>query len=186
MIKKPQGYEEAQAFTGEYESLPADGYVCRIVSAKEDKSSTGKPMLKLALDIREGAYKDFFKKRFEKDTRDEKKWGCTYYQMLTNESAGFLKGLIEDIEKSNFFKWDWDENKLKGKLVGMIFQREEYERSNGETGWFTKPVSPRSIQTIREGDFKIPEDKPIVIANNTYTPPKDFEPIEGEDEDLPF
>ena len=187
MITKPQGYEEAQAFTGEYESLPAGGYVCRIVSAKENKSSTGKPMLKLALDISEGAYKDFFKKKFDKDTRDEKKWGCTYYQMLTNESAGFLKGLVEDIEKSNGFKWDWDENKLKGKLVGMLFQREEYEKSSGDIGLFAKPISPRSIQTIREGDFKVPEDKPLFTkeSTSTYTPPEGFVPA-PDDDDLPF
>ena len=33
-MEKLQGYEEAQAITGEYERLEAGGYICKIVSAK--------------------------------------------------------------------------------------------------------------------------------------------------------
>jgi hypothetical protein len=142
--------------------------------------------LKLALDIAEGEHKDFFTRRFNSNNKEDKKWGCTYFQMLTNESAGFLKGLVEDIEKSNGFTWDFDELKLKGKLVGMLFQREEYEKRNGEIGMFTKPFQPRSIQVIREGKFTVPEDKVLFSgssAQSSYDVP-DFVPV--GDEDLPF
>ena len=63
-MEKVQGYEEAQAITGEYERLNAGGYICKIVSAKEEKSKSGKRMLVLALDIIEGDKKDFFRNRF--------------------------------------------------------------------------------------------------------------------------
>ena len=53
-MEKVQGYEEAQAMTGEYERLNAGGYICKIISAKEEKSKSGKRMLVLALDIVEG------------------------------------------------------------------------------------------------------------------------------------
>lgn len=61
-MEKLQGYDEAQAITGEYERLEAGGYICKIKSAKEEKSKTGKKMLVLALDITEGEKKDFFKR----------------------------------------------------------------------------------------------------------------------------
>lgn len=71
-MEKVQGYEEAQAITGEYERLNAGGYICKIVSAKEEKSKSGKRMLVLALDIIEGDKKDFFRNRFYEDNRAEK------------------------------------------------------------------------------------------------------------------
>jgi hypothetical protein len=101
--------------------------------------------------------------------------------MLTNESVGFFKGLVEDIEKSNNFQWDFDEQKLKGKLVGMLFRREEYRKKDGSTGLFTSPFQPRSVQIVREGDFIIPEDKPL-YGNGT----NDFEPPMPSDDDVPF
>lgn len=62
-MEKVQGYEEAQAITGEYERLNAGGYICKIISAKEEKSKSGKRMLVLALDIVEGDKKRFFQKQ---------------------------------------------------------------------------------------------------------------------------
>ena len=50
-MEKVQGYDEAQAITGEYEVLEAGGYICKIVNAKEDKSKSGKRMLVLAIEI---------------------------------------------------------------------------------------------------------------------------------------
>ena len=37
-MEKLKGYDEAQAITGEYEKLNAGGYICKIKSAKEEKS----------------------------------------------------------------------------------------------------------------------------------------------------
>ncbi|MFA5378462.1 MAG: hypothetical protein WC455_22095 [Dehalococcoidia bacterium] len=180
MITKPEGYDQAQAISGEYETLPAGGYVCRIMDAKETRSRKGKPMLELSLDIAEGGYRDFFTQAYKANTRDDKKWSCIYRQMLTNESAGFLKGLVEDIEKSNGFIWDFDDRMLKGKLLGMLFRREEYQNRDGNIRLSTKPFQPRSIQVIREGKFTIPEDKTLYSGGvNEYEPP-------SSDDDLPF
>jgi hypothetical protein len=189
MITKPEGYDKAQAITGEFEQLPAGGYVCQIMGAKETRSRTNKPMLELSLDIAEGDCKGFFMRSYKANTREDKKWGCIYRQMLTNESAGFLKGLVDDIEKSNGFTWDFDEKKLKGKLIGMLFQREEYRKKDNSIGLFTKPFQPRQVSVIREGDFTIPEDKPLK-ENYPYDGgaglfgDNDFEPLDSED--MPF
>ena len=48
-MKKINGYDEAQALTGEYEVLEAGGYICKIISAKVEKSKTNKEMLVLSL-----------------------------------------------------------------------------------------------------------------------------------------
>ena len=36
MITKPQGYDDAPAYTGEFMQLPAGCYVCKILGVKQD------------------------------------------------------------------------------------------------------------------------------------------------------
>jgi hypothetical protein len=188
MITVPKDYGQAQAMTGEFESLPAGGYVCRIMGARETNSRMGKPMLEMQLDICEGENTGFFQKLYSADTRQDKRWGCIYRQMLTNESAGFLKGLVQDINQSNGMEWDFDENKLKGKYIGMLFQREEYEKSSGGTAFYTKPMAPRTIQKIRASEFTVPEDKLLSgKANKATNSSNGYDSLMAEiDEDLPF
>ena len=186
-MEKLKGYDEAQAITGEYERLEAGGYICKIKSAKEEKSKTGKRMLVIALDILEGDKKDFFKKRFDEDTRAEKKWpaGAIYRQMLEGEkAAGFLKGLITSIEASNEgFKWDWDEKKLANLKCGAIFGEEEYEKLDGSVGTSTKVKFIRTVKSIEEGNFKIPEIKKLPQKGEAF---EDFVNSVTSDEELPF
>ena len=59
-MKKIQGYDEAQAYTGESRTLPAGKYICEIKGAKVVKTSTGKEQFVLQLDIAEGEYKDHY------------------------------------------------------------------------------------------------------------------------------
>lgn len=164
-MEKVKGYEEAQAITGEYERLEAGGYICKIVSAKEEKSKSGKRMLVLALDILEGDKKDYFKKRFDENTNPDKKWsaGAIYRQMLEGEkSAGFLKGLMTSLEASNDgFKWNWDEKKLKDLKCGAIFGEEEYEKMDGSIGTSTKIKFIRTVKAIQDGNYKVPELKKL-------------------------
>lgn len=186
-MEKLKGYDEAQAITGEYEKLNAGGYICKIKSAKEEKSKTGKRMLVIALDILEGDKKDFFKKRFDEDTRAEKKWpaGAVYRQLLEGEkAAGFLKGLITSIEASNEgFKWDWDEKKLANLKCGAIFGEEEYEKLDGSVGKSTKVKFIRTVKSIEEGNFKIPEIKKLPQKGEAF---EDFVNSVTSDEELPF
>jgi hypothetical protein len=187
MISKPNGYEEAAAFTGDYETHPNGGFVCVIMGGRQEVSRNGNPMFILALDIAEGEHKGFYGKKYKADTRENAKWPCVFRQTNTEASARYVKGLVTCIEQSNGnFKWDWDEEKLKGKLLGMLFRREEYEKRNGGTAWAVKPCQPRTAQKIREGDFTVPEDKPLNQNNDTggmFTG-GDFEPL--TDEQMPF
>lgn len=186
-MEKVQGYDEAQAITGEYEKLEAGGYICKIKSAKEEKSKSGKRMLVIALDIDEGDKKDFFKKRFDDDTRAEKKWpaGAIYRQMLEGDkAAGFLKGLMTSLESSNEgFKWDWDEKKLANLKCGAIFGEEEYEKMDGSIGTSTKVKFIRTVKAIEEGKFKVPELKKLPKKGEAF---EDFVNAVTSDDDLPF
>lgn len=190
-MEKLQGYDEAQALTGEYETLEAGGYICKIIAAKEETSKTSKKMLVLALDIVEGEKKDFFKKRFEENKKNntdptkEIKWpsGGTYRQMLEGEKAvGYLKGLMTSLENSNpTFKWDWDEKKLKNLKCGAIFGEEEYEKMDGSIGTSTKVKFIRTVEAIKEGKFKIPEIKKLIQKGEAFD---DF--ATASSDDLPF
>lgn len=190
-MEKLNGYDEAQAITGEFETLEAGGYICKIINAKEEKSQSGKRMLVIAFDIAEGEHKDFYKKRYEnlvksnKDPNTVIKWpnNGIYRQMLDGEYASrYLKGMMTALENSNSnFKWDWDEKKLVNLLFGGVFGREEYEGQDGKIKKATKLRWIRSVEKIRNGEFTIPED--ILLekteSNFTYN-------TGNEVDDLPF
>lgn len=187
-MEKLEGYEEAQAITGEYEKLESGGYICKIVSAKEETSKSGKRMLVIALDIAEGDKKDYFKNRFNENTSPDKKWptGGIYRQMLEGEKAlGFLKGLMTSLEASNEkFKWNWDEKKLKDLKCGAIFGEEEYEKLDGSIGTSTKVKYIRAVKTVENGNFKVPELKKLPKKGEAF---EDFiNSVNTDDEELPF
>lgn len=160
-MEKTKRYEEAQAFTGDFEVLSLGGKTCRIISAKEEKSKNGNDMLSVEFDIDEGENEDYYKRRFEESTKADKKWSGVHRTMLYDNKGNtnkFFKGFIASIEESNKgFKWDWKEAELKGKLFGGVFGREQYENSNGELKMTTKLRQVRSIEKIK--DAEIPEDK---------------------------
>lgn len=187
-MEKLQGYDEAQAITGEYERLNTGGYICKIISAKEEKSKSGKRMLVLALDILEGDKKDFFRNRFNENANPDKKWpaGAIYRQMLEGEkAAGFLKGLMTSLEASNEgFKWNWDEKKLADLKCGAIFGEEEYEKMDGSVGTTTKVKFIRTVKAIQDGNFKVPELKKLPEKGEAF---EDFvNSVTSENNDLPF
>lgn len=189
-MEKLQGYDEAQALTGEYERLAPGGYICTIKSAKEENSKSGKRMLVIALDILEGDKKEFFKKRFEENASPEKKWpaGAIYRQMLEGEkAAGYLKGLMTSLENSNEgFKWNWDEKKLADLKCGAIFGEEEYERLDGSIGTTTKVKFIRTVQAIKEGNFKVPELKKLPQKGEAFEDFVNSTIASDSDDDLPF
>ena len=178
-MEKIEGYETAQALTGEFDRLKPGGYICKIIAAKEEKSKSGNKMLTLALDIDEGEQKGFFMKRFEElkkenqDPNKEVKYpnAAIYHQMLEgNEKAvGFLKGLMTSLEASNQnFKWNWDEKKLVGLKCGAIFGEEEYEKMDGSIGISCKVKFIRTIKCIQENNFKVPELKKLPAKGDSF------------------
>jgi hypothetical protein len=194
-MNKPKGYDEAQAY-GDYTPLELGGHICKIMSVEEMKSRTGKDMLKISLDIAEGPQKDFYAQQYRNSTFEDKRWGCIVYQLVYDNDGNTNKGLktfLTSVEESNAgYKVAWGESfckSLKGKLIGGVFGREQYENRNGELKWSTKCVQFRSVETIKKG-VNVPEDKYLKDHESSGhqsapTNNGDFAEITGES-DLPF
>lgn len=181
-MNKPKFYDDAPTLSGDFVPLAPGGYVCEIKKAVEQNAQkSGNPMLVLLLDIAEGERKGYFQDRFDKDTREDKKWGCVLRIVMDDPNktvderkkiAGRLKGAIASIEMSNNgFKYDWKEESLKGKKVGGEFGLEEYTAQDGSTRTACKIRRLRSIDSIEKG-IDMPNVK---LLDGTYMSYDDYE-----------
>lgn len=187
------GYEKARVIT-DTERIPVGGYVVKILNAEEVTFSNGGRGLKLSFDVVDGDYKDFFKKNYEQQRQEDRKWkgNITLYVPKEDGSemdawtANKFKTNMSAIEESNSgYHWDWNEQGLKGKVVGAIFRNREYEY-NGSTGFFSECCQLKTVEAIREGKYKIPKDK-LLNKAKTNAPDGNIEGfIPTDDEDLPF
>lgn len=183
--------------SADFTALPAGGYVCKIQGAKirtfEGKNGSFE-RLEVAVDIIEVEYKDYFRRDFDSQNTEDKKWRGVLRLYVPsgdgsdqdNWSMAKLKRFVNDVEDSNpGYHWDWEESKLKGKLVGLTFRREEWEY-NGKTGWKTNPFQAYTVEDIRQNKFQLPKDKPLKKA--AAAPMPKFEDIVDteSDDDLPF
>lgn len=164
MIKKPQGYDEAQAYTGESLKLPAGCYVCRIIQAKVSKSKdSNRDMLLIAYDIDEGEQKGFFAKKHKelKFHNPQAEWPGVYRQTMDGTSLSFFKGFITSVERSNHFTFPWDvqdnEQSLRGKKFGAVMGRKQKLSDRGNKYFITEIKQIRSLDGLK--DATVPEDE---------------------------
>jgi hypothetical protein len=190
-FRKPKDYDSVKI--GEPRILPAGGYICKILNAEETESRNGKPMLKVSFDIDEGEYKGYFRDLFKgwKENSDDPatvKWPFTgtkwvmFYNSEGKTNRDF-KSFCTALEDSGTKVWindTFDVNGLRGATLGLIFRREEHEYNNARS-WRTVPVGFRSVKTIEDGNFNIPENKPLPEPVLTET-----DSFTALDEDLPF
>ena len=180
----------------EVEKLPAGGYVIRILNAKEEEYDWGS-ILAIAFDIEEGEYKGFYNRNFQNQTTEDKKWKGVFRLNIPKDDGSEkdawtqkrFNTTIVNIEDSNpGYFFDWDEAKLKGKIVGALFNNKEY-LFNGKTGFFTNCHSFVTAETIRSGKFTVPADTLLKSRPATAAPvdANGFMSIpDGVDEELPF
>ena len=188
---KPKNWEETTA-DGEFEPLGLGGHICRIMKVEEMQSQTGKDMIKISLDIAEGEQKGYSAEQYRKDTRENKRWGCTVYQLLEDRDGNTNKGFktfVRAVEKSNpgFNSEEiWNErfcSYFKDKLVGGVFGREQYKGNDGKLKWSTKCVQFRDTDTIKKG-VPVPADK-YLEGHTSIDIEKEYSEISSDD-DLPF
>ena len=176
MIKKPRGYDEAQAYTGESMQLPAGLYVCKIRQVNETQTQNGRPQMAILFDVAEGEHKDFYQAQFEAAKRmsgDKAKYKGVHKQIMDGSSLPFFKGLMTSIEKSNpgyQFPWgqEGNEKTLIGKKFGAVMGREQFETDDHRTAFATKIFQIRSIDGLK--DAKIPEDKLLETTAHSPAP----------------
>jgi hypothetical protein len=195
MIEQFKDYNKVKAYS-DFPTLPKGGYILKIMGVSVQTNSNGK-YLQIGCDIAEGEYKDFFTEQYKNDQRSEKKWGCNFLLSIPKDDGSEKDSWTKNnfakwpnaLEESNEgYKWDWDETKWKGKMIGIVF---------GETGTviegkevvYTEPRYPVSVEAVRTG--KAGEAK--FKAKNGYgeqaqtSGSSDFMSIpDGLEDELPF
>lgn len=172
-MKKIDNYENIKENTG-FKKLPVGGYIVKILDAKDVPE---KEYLKISFDIAKGDEKGFFAEAYKEDTREDKKWpnAGSFVRSYKEKALPMLKGFTNAIEASNKgYKWDWNEQGLKGKLVGVVIGEEEYINQKGAVRTRTYINAVRSVETIEKGEFKIPELKKVdatKVATTTAAEP---------------
>lgn len=181
-----------------FEILPKGAYVIRIMDAREEqnKNNSGRH-IKIAFDIAEGDYKNFYQEQFDRNTSEDRKWPNDAVYRLTvpeDNSPAYVytnwNTFFADLEDSNNgFVFSGDVKALKGKLVGGKFHIEQSE-SNGNVYDHTRLRWTCVAEDVRKGKAgRLPNDKLISGTMAKAAPASDnsFMDIpEGSDEEIPF
>ena len=200
MIRRPNNWNDVQEFS-DRPKLPLGAYVCKVRKAVVQSNDFGEQLC-ILFDIGEGEFKGFFDDDFKANTRADKKWKGVLRQFIPTDDGSekdewtksSFKGMTTAFEKSNpGYQWNWDEASLSGKMVGILFRNEEWEYE-GKTGWAVRPFRAISVDSVRNGDFTLPKDKPLknkTVAssvdnfNALNSRMSDFAELDS-DEELPF
>lgn len=191
-MKPVNGWENVQANV-ERRELPPGGYVVEILAAAVKTTPGGWEHLEISFDVVEGDFIAFFNEDYKTQAFEPKRWKGTLRQGVPKDDGSEqdawtirnLKTLTTAIEDSNEgYTWDWDETKLKGKIVGMLFRKEEYDY-NGYQGMTTRAFKAIPADRVRKGDYKTPEPK--MLKNGQSAPvaaEPELKPL--KDDDVPF
>ena len=194
MIKQYNGAKAQRRAAREI--LPKGGYVAKILDAKVQNYDFGDKLV-LSFDVAEGPYNGFFKRDYNQNPNEDKKWRGVVRLSIPkddgSEKDGFTKksfaGWTKSFEDSNKgYVWDWDENKWVGKIIGIVFG-ETGTKIEGKDVIYTEARFAVDAQKVRDG--KAPEAK--FKAKNGYNgsannnPDDEFLSVPaGKKEELPF
>lgn len=199
-LSNSKRYQDAKAYT-ESMKLPTGIYKLHVLGVKYiDNSDKGwSDQLVISFDISEGEYAGFYNQQYKANTNEDKKWKGNYRLYVPKDDGSEqdewtmrrFKTVMNAFEDSNpGYSWNWDENTLKGKYIGGIFNDKEYE-INGRTGFFTNCYALISLDQMATA--KVPE--PTYLKDRSGSAPQPtpssvgdgFMDIpDGIDEELPF
>lgn len=200
-MKAFSNYETAKK-NANYEGsvqLPEGAYVCKIMATKYTEPSGDKSgQIAIQFDVIEGEYKDFFRKQYDANQNEDKKWKgkATIWEPRDDgsEKDDWTKNAFarwtNAIEDSNpGYSWDWDESKWKGKIVGILFGKVGTVIEGKEIE-YTEASRPLSVDKVRAGDYKPAKfrKKNGYSGNGSGDASSDgfMEPPKGEEEEIPF
>ena len=165
--------QEAQ----EFKKVIAGAYVCKI-TAVEDVAE--KEYLKIEYDIAEGELKGYYKELFDKKSF----WGGRFIRSYKETALSFFKSFTMAVENSNSgYKFDNDERKLVGKLVGLVLAEEEYKKADGSIGVRLYVAKTLSVADVKKGGIEIPVIKRLA----GYEQQADaFTALLADEDELPF
>lgn len=168
-------YDSVQVGGGK--ALPSGGYICRIIKARLTQSRDGLPMVEALFDICEGEYANYFgdkhRENMKRDPNAEYPKNGRIKVVAVDKDGKTkrtFKGFNTSVEHSNDMILPRENvaylNALSGKLVGVIFGREEFEGTDGKMHWTTKPRWYRSVADIESGNYDVPDD--VYATQNSY------------------
>lgn len=161
--------------TGNFERLPAGGYVIRITEIQDEPA---RQYLRVTYDIAEGDYKDHYK---------DSDRGHSFIRSYKGTALGMFKAFTKAVDESNGTNYTeqvekgLNETQLVGKVLGVLIGEEEYNTDRGETRTGLKVRTCISAERIRRGDFTVPEIKRLKQEPGI---PEGFTAL--TDSDLPF
>ena len=184
-MKKIENYENVQASSGEFARPTAGGYICKIIDVDDvPMNEQGKgDYLRIEYDIADGELKGYYK---EQNDRWGGNWNASFIRSYKEKAQGMFKHFTNCIEQSNAgYEWDWNEKGLIGKVVGLVLGEEEYKNNAGEIKTKLVVSHVKTVEDIKNGNFKIPAPKKLVVENssNNFT---EFTPVKDLSEGLPF
>lgn len=172
-MKRIENWENIKENSG-FEKLSPGGYIVKILNVQDVPE---KEYLKISFDIDDGEKKGFFTKAYKEDTRENKKWpnAGSFIRSYKSTAASMFKGFTNAVENSNKgYTFDFREESLKGKKVGIVVADEEYQNQKGQVRVRTYVSAVRSVDTIKKGDFTVPELKKLNVTKTTNQPANDF------------
>lgn len=195
-MKPFNGFEAKKSAAGRAH-LPAGGYVVKILNAEEVENAWGRSLV-LSFDVAEGEHAGFFQADYQDNPNEDRKWRGNYRLRIPKDDGskedGWAKrtfgNVMWAIEDSNpGYHWDWDETKLAGKKIGVLFRNKEWEMETEQgrrTGWTTECCAVISAGDARDGKYKMPKDKPLPDST-VNAKAADFKPLPDADAaDLPW
>lgn len=117
---------------GEYKTLPAGAYICRIISAVDHPD---KEYLLITYDIAKGDFAGYYGEM--RDNHPDWTSVGTFYRSYKSTALSMFKRFCRAISTSNQnFVFDGninaDERTLAGKLIGIVLGEEEYYSNSGD------------------------------------------------------
>lgn len=193
-MQKPNSYDETKA-GGSYTPVELGGHHMIIKQVKEVKSSTGRPMLVVLMDMaKNDKQAGYASTEFANDIRPDKKWpnSCTKYVMVDDANGNCnrdFKGFVTSFEASNNCEAIWGDGfcaQFKNKKIGAVYGEVE-NTYNGKTTmrheirWFC------SDDKVDTAAIPQPKYEKKTNASAASSGSGDFMAIPESDEaDLPF
>ena len=185
-MKPINNYENVQASSGDFARPTTGGYICKIMDVEDvPMNEQGKgDYLRIEYDIADGDFKGYYKEQFD---RWGGNWNASFIRSYKEKALGMLKHFTNCVEQSNAgYEWDWNEKGLVGKFVGLVLGEEEYKNSAGEIKTKLVVNQVKTVEDIKNGNFKIPAPKKLAVETQTNDF-AGFTPVANDSmDDLPF
>lgn len=177
--------EVEAARPGEFNRLPAGGYICKITAVDDEPK---KEYLKFEFDIADGDFKGYFRELYD----NKGFWAAHFIKSYKTKAQGFFKQMLECIEASNRnFKADdfgSDERVLNNKYIGLVLGYEEYVGNDNTVKQRLIVTDFKTGKQIKDGDFDISPLKKL--SDDDFDKTQDYAVSKAvnadDDDDLPF